>query len=152
MIGEEKNICMGDLDHRIRQLSVDCSGCKGPRSLSERVCFMGLAARITPGFTGEVVLRSGSDRMHRGPLVEALSACSEIMDMIASLAPKGSSKKARHLKDEIMSSFVKDPRTLLSIDAELVSGKVDQGDRARTIAQLTAISDRTRRMIARLEG
>jgi hypothetical protein len=152
MTKEGKVTCLGEIEHRGRHISVHCSGCAGPMSLSDRICFMGLSERITPGFTGSVILRAGSDTRYKGTIVEALSSCSEIKDLIGSIGLKGASRKGKSLRDDLMRSFMDDPRSLVDMDHTELLKKMDPSEREQMKAQLDTIAERTRRMLVRLEG
>lgn len=152
MFDRVKDVCKGAIDHRGRQLSVDCSGCAGPRSLTQRACFMGLCGRITPGFTGEIMLRSDSDSRYKGAIVEALSASSEVRDMISAIGGKDASRRTRALRERAMASFIEDPCQFPGAEVGLLLEKVGPNERDRVSGELEAIAERTRRMLVRLEA
>lgn len=152
MFGVEKDACMGAIEHRGRQLSVDCSGCEGPRSLSEKACFMGLCGRITPGFTGEIILRSDSDSRYKGAIVDALSASSEVRDLISAMGGNDASRRTRALRARAMASFIEDPSSFPDSEVARLVERVAPDERERVSQEMGSIAERTRRMLVRLEG
>lgn len=155
--GSDIGECSGKMEHRGKQLIVDCSRCPGPVRLDEKRCFMGLSDRLIPGFTGDIVLRSLSDRRYEGPIVDALSSSSEILDIIDALGRGakvgsgiGSAGKLTKLRRDLRDRFMNDPSSLLPPQGPLDDLK--RSCRSDDIKQeIERLIDRIRLMIARME-
>ncbi|MDG6225373.1 MAG: hypothetical protein QCI82_07660 [Candidatus Thermoplasmatota archaeon] len=149
--------CSGRMEHIGRQLMVDCSKCSGPARLEERRCFMGLSSRLLPGFTGEIILRSLSDRRYAGGIVDALPASSEILDTIDSLGKegkRGAGGRLERSRSSVRASYSKDPASLLLPHGPLVdmSRAFSASGNEEGLQDIERLKERVRRMIGRLDG
>ncbi len=120
-----------------RGMYVDCSGCSGEARLEAKGCFNGLAERVIPGFSGEIILMGLTDRMYTGTAVEALVAISEVRDDIDTLEGGGGltglsmkdRSRAKRLISSIRSKLDQDPFLITCGEKELrkdiscISGK-----------------------------
>ncbi len=88
-LGRSRPTCKGNIRMSGRGMYVDCSGCSGEARLESIGCFNGLAERVIPGFSGDIILMDRTDRMYTGTPVEALVAISEIRDDIKTLEEGG---------------------------------------------------------------
>ena len=155
--GSDVGECSGKMEHRGKQMIVDCSLCSGTARLEDKRCFMGLSERLIPGFTGDIVLRSISDRRYEGPLVDALSASSEILDIIDALGRGakvgsgiGSTGKLMKMRRDLRDRFMNDPASLLMVRGPLDDMK--RSCRSDEVSQdIERLNDRIRLMIARME-
>jgi hypothetical protein len=98
---------------------VNCRTCQGVRDLSRKECFIGISEKFIPGFQGGVVLRGIKDHHYHGHIVEALSAHSSILGEIRSMGRRRgdgirSPRSLSKLVSDIESSFIRDPRELIS--------------------------------------
>lgn len=145
---------------RGRSVHITCLGCDGASDLSDIRCFMSVASRLPPGFSGEVVLKGTVDRSYSGPMVEALVSSSEVLDRLEGLCEiarrsdrtifvKGGRERAIL---EARSAFTSDPASLLEKgDAirERLSRKGSESDRS-LLEGMEDIIERTELMMRRL--
>ena len=106
-LGRSRPACKGNIRMSGRGMYVDCSGCSGEARLEATGCFNGLAERVIPGFSGDIILMDRTDRMYTGTPVEALVAISEIRDDIDTLEGglSGLSLKDRNRAKRMISSI-----------------------------------------------
>jgi len=115
-----------------------------------------LSGRVTPGFSGDIVLRSRMDRRYSGRSVEALTWSSEVLDLIRSLGEggEGAVRKVRsRIAAALIEDLVEDPFMVQDACAEHAGSANGLGtDASESIrSELEAISERARRMCARLD-
>jgi len=113
-----------------RAAIIDCSNCKGMSDLTGTHCFMSVAERLPPGFSGEVVLRGAVDRSYSGPMVDALVSSSEVLDRLEGLrelamkSDKGLISRGRsvHTIEKANASFRSDPCSFLDTKGSFLEG------------------------------
>ncbi len=136
-LSRSRPVCKGNIRMSGRGMYVDCSGCPGKARLESIECFNGLAERLIPGFSGDIILMDRTDRMYTGTPVEALVAISEIRDDIKTLEEGGgisslslkNRTRARRMISSIRSKLDEDPYLItcnereIRKDISIISGK-----------------------------
>jgi hypothetical protein len=152
--------CAGPLSQTGSGLIVDCRDCSGNAEIASRRCFMGLAERIPLGFSGDIVIRSATDKLMRGSVVTALMDSSDIIYSINSIggesesSPIGMIDRIRldRMRRLLLREFKRDPSSMIrkrsSISVRLKKIRC-RGDPTEDLRQIT---EETERMIARLKG
>lgn len=149
--------CTGEIIFDGGTARVDCKRCRGTSDLGNPECFKGLARRITPGFNGEIVLRSSVERGFRGPVVEALTAYSDILSILDSMIER---RKViffgRVMTNELGSlrdSFMEDPSSIIRDEDRFRSKLKRSGNRngPQIMKAFDDIVERTSLMIRKLE-
>ena len=139
-IGRSRPTCKGNIRMSGRGMYVDCCGCSGEARLEARGCFNGLAERVIPGFSGDIILMERTDRMYTGTPVEALVAISEIRDDIHTLEEGGglsglsmkNRARAKRIISGIRSKLNQDPFLITCSEREIraeISGVAGKGSK-----------------------
>ena len=143
----------GTADIEGGSLLVDCSDCDGKRDLGSRGCFICLSSLVTPGFSGEIVLKGDIDRGYRGPAVDAVLAMSSIRSSIKSLkaGQKGVLRflRSKALCGRMMSLLERDPVSLVDSGPDLIERAERIGP--DTADQVRDVVEAAERMVFRLK-
>ena len=142
-------------------IGIDCSRCDGPLKLEERRCFIGLARRLPPGFSGDVVLSGPVDRRYSGPPVSCLISFSEVIELLEGIPGSGARRGFPFIGKKDVSKVVKravatlqeDPQRLIADREELLKdmSKAAKGGKGNAVRELEAGLERTSLMVRRLQ-
>ena len=159
---DRKGSCRALIETAASTAAVDCSGCPIAPDLFNPECFLGIARGLVPGFSGEIVLKGRMDRSYSGPVVEAVSSASEVLDMLDALKEQATGtgldlvRRSRFGRciGRIVKAFEEDPVGFLekqeALREELSS--LSGGSESAAVKRLDDITERTGLMVRKLKA